>query len=340
MGREYITQLTGLRGAAAILVVISHAADVGMAPVWLGGGFGKIGVLIFFVLSSYLMTTLYLGKSVSHNWQSYVFARIGRVFPLYLLIVMVSIIAAPTFPSWRYNVIGATEILHNLFFIKANHELWAVPVEVQFYLVFLSLWALSEKFIQLHKLLPLSGLIALVWAVPFGLVAIFQPSFNTLGHAIHFFLLGMALAIWEKPIARRFPHAFCGWWGVAIVCILLVICAPWVRKEMGTYISLWVDPIVVGSVLIIFLTVRHGGRLADLLNAPLMQFLGNISYGLYLIHAVVLYFWVEVLNGRVLFMGLFLTLGVSIGLASLSFRYFEQPAARLIRKIPQVARGR
>lgn len=46
------------------MVVISHAADEGMPPAWLGDGFGKIGVMVFFLLSSYLMATIYLQMDV------------------------------------------------------------------------------------------------------------------------------------------------------------------------------------------------------------------------------------------------------------------------------------
>lgn len=119
--------------------------------------------------------------------------------------------------------------------------------------------------------------------------------------------------------------------------VLLVICAPFLRKASGTYVSIWIDPIMIGSVLTIFLTARNGGRLAELLNTAGMQFLGQISYGFYLIHALVIYLLVDVMQGRMPLLGLFLVLGMSAGLATLSFHWFEQPTAWVIRRLHRSA---
>lgn len=68
-----------------------------------------------------------------------------------------------------------------------------------------------------------------------------------------------------------------------------------------------------------------------------MQFLGRVSYGFYLIHALVIYLLVDVMQGRVPLLGLFLILGILAGLATLSFHWFEQPTARVIRRLHRSA---
>ena len=55
-----IHTLTGLRGIAALLVFISHCGAQSILPSFLGKGFGQIGVMLFFVLSGFLMTHLYI----------------------------------------------------------------------------------------------------------------------------------------------------------------------------------------------------------------------------------------------------------------------------------------
>jgi peptidoglycan/LPS O-acetylase OafA/YrhL len=44
---QHIHSLTGLRGLAAMLVFISHSANDGFLPVYVGDGFGQTGVMLF-----------------------------------------------------------------------------------------------------------------------------------------------------------------------------------------------------------------------------------------------------------------------------------------------------
>ena len=58
-----IRKLNTLRGLAALIVVVSHYSN---ATLIMGGllgfGGGQFGVMIFFVLSGFLMSYLYLGR--------------------------------------------------------------------------------------------------------------------------------------------------------------------------------------------------------------------------------------------------------------------------------------
>ena len=85
----YINSLTGLRGVAAFIVFISHCSNQGMLPDVLGDGLGQIGVMLFFILSGFLMAHLYLDKEASvNNIKNYLVARVGRIFPLYFLLIL------------------------------------------------------------------------------------------------------------------------------------------------------------------------------------------------------------------------------------------------------------
>ena len=88
-----IQSLAGLRGMAAMIVVVSHSANLGFLPSVLGSGFGQVGVMLFFVLSGFLITYLYAEKEFNRqNVLQYCLARIGRVFPLYYFLLIASII--------------------------------------------------------------------------------------------------------------------------------------------------------------------------------------------------------------------------------------------------------
>src|ERR1700726_3367243 len=82
-------ELDGLRGLAAYLVVLSHVSN--KSNLWdtlFGAGGGQIGVMLFFVLSGYLMGVLYLDRPFTFaEVRAYVVRRIGRVLPLFYLVV-------------------------------------------------------------------------------------------------------------------------------------------------------------------------------------------------------------------------------------------------------------
>ncbi len=95
---QHIHSLTGLRGLAALLVFISHSANRGFLPEYLGQGFGQTGVMLFFVLSGFLMCHLYASRDFTfQNVRAYILARIGRVFPLYIVLLLVSYIISSYF---------------------------------------------------------------------------------------------------------------------------------------------------------------------------------------------------------------------------------------------------
>ena len=144
---SYIHTLTGLRGLAALLVFISHSANLSLLPSFLGSGFGQIGVMIFFVLSGFLMSHLYINKDFHReNVKSYALARIGRVFPLYFILLFISILISKYFyTDFVYNFNASTELVRALTLVEAPYVFWTIPVEVQFYIVFLGFWFLYKK---------------------------------------------------------------------------------------------------------------------------------------------------------------------------------------------------
>ena len=107
-----------------------------------GRGFGQIGVMLFFVLSGFLMAHLYARNEFdSIQVRRYALARIGRVVPLYLMVLFISIIASNyVFPDFYYSFEELPSTLLAITFIKAPYVFWTIPVEVQFYCMFVGFW--------------------------------------------------------------------------------------------------------------------------------------------------------------------------------------------------------
>ena len=87
-----IRKLNSIRALAALIVFFTHFSDI---TNWLngalGGGTGAYGVMLFFLLSGFLMAYLYLHVEFNKaNINRYFLARAGRVLPLYLVIVFAS----------------------------------------------------------------------------------------------------------------------------------------------------------------------------------------------------------------------------------------------------------
>ena len=78
-----IRRLNTLRGLAALIVLVGHYSN--KARLWdalLGTRAPQLGVMLFFLLSAFLMTVLYLDREPTKQaMRGYAMARIARVLP-------------------------------------------------------------------------------------------------------------------------------------------------------------------------------------------------------------------------------------------------------------------
>jgi len=98
--------LHGVRGIAAAMVFVSHLGNAGYYP-WIKG-FGQLGVLLFFVLSGFLMGLLYMEeRSSARDWARYAVRRVFRVYPLFAFVVLGSWLAFEVFgQAWSLEMAG------------------------------------------------------------------------------------------------------------------------------------------------------------------------------------------------------------------------------------------
>jgi peptidoglycan/LPS O-acetylase OafA/YrhL len=330
-----IPLLTGLRGLAASIVLFSHTAIVGMLPRVFGHGFGQVGVMIFFVLSGFLMSYLYIGREPNKkNVSSYIRARIGRVAPLYLIVVLISVVVSNfVYGQFRYSLpldqIG--QILQAILFIQAPWELWTIPVEVQFYAVFVIAWLLYPKAGKAS--LFIVGAIASLPAVIY--LGVYQEKPSILPTYAFAFFLGAITAVFLPQIKSRLGGRFPSFLG-AVFLVLLFLNLPALRDEMhlsispgSVYISTWLDPATWFIVYGLFICCLMETSTLAMFDSKPFIFLGNISYGLYLLHFPILELTARHIGTSPV--GLLVGVAGSIFLAWLSYRYFEVPVMKIIR---------
>src|SRR5688572_22907162 len=124
--------------------------------------FGWVGVDLFFVLSGFLITGILLDTRGSDRYFTSFYARRTlRIFPLYYLIVFLSLIVLPLFPRWSALLGGGDDLpqwpywtyLVNFAIAERNdfqHGVldvaWSLAIEEQFYLIWaVVVWLLSPR---------------------------------------------------------------------------------------------------------------------------------------------------------------------------------------------------
>ena len=113
--REHFNNFNALRLGLAVLVIVSHAF-----PLFLRGGmdreplgrittygqdtFGGVAVNLFFLISGMLITASWLR---SKSMQNFLFKRILRIYPGFLVATTVSILIALVFnPAFRHSILS------------------------------------------------------------------------------------------------------------------------------------------------------------------------------------------------------------------------------------------
>ncbi|HBT96138.1 MAG TPA: acyltransferase [Desulfobulbaceae bacterium] len=337
-----IRKLNALRGLAALIVVISHyfmASGLWHRQVRIDAG--QLGVMIFFLLSAFLIAYLYWESQPSPAAiKKYAVARIARVLPLFLLVVSLSYVAQrgniPFLKQFAaYKIYGLKSVLGHFLLIHGDGALWTIPPEIQFYILFVLVWLGRPRFFKWT--LSILGLILLVYIAVwtfhrppavlfvqktfFGIPATFSI-IAVLPYFIAGLLFGHLFHFWQPPAWLR-SHWF--------ILILLVIPLLGLRIYAG---SLWWSAGIFVSVSLVFFAVVFLVPPGNLfLENKIGDKLGEISYSLYLLHGPVLVAAKK--SGLVTadVKGLALFLSFSVIVAFLSFTFFEAPARRRIRKM-------
>lgn len=328
-----IRKLNTLRGIAALIVFMTHFSD---STNWLGGvlggGAGAYGVMLFFLLSGFLMSYLYLDKAFTKTAVAqYFLARVARIVPLYLLIVLVSYFSSSNGHSFFYHIPDINTALGHLLFVYGESVLWSIPVEVQFYGVFVIFWALAQKRRGFIYLLIVAVMITLFFTnfpriygevngVPYNL-------FNVL-RSLPFFFMGVVFGLHYRTL--KVPEYLKSHWFVLSLCLVPLLYPEFSPVTTGDKTRMWLSfevLLVMSSVFfgIVFLVPNNNWLLANKVG----DFIGKVSYSLYLLHLPIISA-ISTLHIAVE-LQLLLSLVLSVLAAYLSYRYFEQAVARFIR---------
>jgi peptidoglycan/LPS O-acetylase OafA/YrhL len=367
----YTPALDGIRGIAIILVLLHHFTlfdPVTTVGAWFGflALLGWSGVDLFFVLSGFLITGILIDARGSDRYFTSFYARRTlRIFPLYYLIVFLSLIVLPHFPRWSTLLGGARGVtqwpywsyLVNFAIAERNdfqHGIldvaWSLAIEEQFYL----LWAVIVWLLPPRWLGPLCASILLIvplartLALEDGLHSVdvyVLPHYRADALATGALLAWLARRAWLSKAAAVAPWV-CVAAAATAVALALADETPW-------WWGLWTQRVgysvlaLSGAALIVSAVTRAPQSLIPtLLSAGWLRAFGKYSYCMYLIHLPVSRVVQELVMGADEFpvvLGAMwpaqlafyaLATAPTFGLAWVSWHGFEAPILRLKSRFP------
>jgi peptidoglycan/LPS O-acetylase OafA/YrhL len=365
--------LDAVRAAGATAVVATHVAFQTGRSVRgpLSGTLARfdIGVALFFVLSGFLLFRPYARAAVTDRarWpgtRDYLVRRGLRILPAYWLAVALCLLLLPANAGLRgprvwLRYLTLTQVYSPGLQRHGLTQAWSLCTEVAFYLLLplLALLVLGRRGRALgRRPLVLLGLLAAV-SVAWQVVTTRTGWFD--GHTagqwlpgyLDWFAGGMALALVQarlaSGVAADWMHGLADLARSAGTCLAAslslfavatsALAGPRSLEAPPTaWEAVFKNLAYGGCALLLLLPLVLGPQregLAPALGARPLQLLGEISYGIFLWHLIVLETVVRVLHER-LFTGSWLvvfalTWGLTVVVASASYLLVERPALRL-----------
>lgn len=302
----------GLRAVAVLLVLLYHAG-IGR----ISGGY--IGVDVFFVLSGFLITSLLLREADTLGRPSlarFYARRARRLIPLASLVTVTTVVlsyrwlgfirADQTAEAARW----CSAFIGNWYFASLNtsyldsqqspsplQHFWSLAVEEQFYFVwpglFVAVCLLLPRFSLRRKL----AAVVIVVSVASFVWSMIQTASNQ--NVAYYSSLtrawemgaGALLAVGAAQLKRITPTAACvlSWAGLAGI-----VASAYLLSEASRFPG-YVAALPVGATLAAIAggSVAHAKSASLLLNTAPFQWIGKLSYGLYLWHWPILVIYAE-----------------------------------------------
>lgn len=361
---KYLEGLNSCRFFAAFFVVIYHARSslvkLGLMPNIIVPVLSKgtDAVDFFFTLSGFLITYLLLQENNERKDISigkFYARRVLRIWPVYFLIVFVrffldGIIGPYVFHAPSPDVPILKGLLLYVFFLPnlatvlyevgLLHPLWSIGVEEQFYL----LWAPLFKWFKnnVKSLLITAMVICVAW---YALVSYNVFGFNPviqefcLSQKFYAMITGAAFGYILFQHLEGYEKSFFARGYVQCLVLAVLIFHYFVSNQLENNLLFRImAPVLYGLFILNVSAIKN--KIISLEKAPFV-FLGKISYGIYMYHMVVNFglrrgfkkLPLDHLNHPVMGALYFvLLLAGSIGLAWLSYTYFESRFLRIKHK--------
>jgi len=281
---DEFNSINGIRGLAALLVLLSHTAPRFEAV--------QIGLSLLFVISGFLLSKPFVIDSQKifswTNIEHFVTKRLKRILPMYYFYIFLIYVV-----TFKFD----TAIRH-FFFVQAEGHLWPMTQIFLFYMLLPFVLLICCATYRIHRIIPALILtIAIYFSIaemgkwtPFYNGERFRPFF------LYAFLMGVLASyiqydwIGPKGLARwgsRWQREILGCLGIVLVFYTIAWSAP---LKPSPAIFKWVSLFWVkcaASALIILVTLNtHGTLYNKIISNSLFRSVGVIGFSFYILHGL------------------------------------------------------
>ena len=292
LNRSYYPSIDGLRAVAIITVILYHSS---VGTKWNNFTDGTIGVLIFFIISGFLITTLLLKEKALKgkiSLKKFYIRRVLRIFPVAYLYIFTLIILH----HWFWFRLSVVNVLTSLLYLKnfptdttwLTGHFWTLSVEEQFYLFMPILLITNVN--RYIKFLAIVFLLVPVFGIWFHNMGISYPHkalhlcvlilLDLLGKGTLYILFGSLLSVlvFKKIIVlERFKNRYY----LSLLLFLAAFLVHFVYLIPGIpYLTALIFTLLIGSVLL--LNLYENNFLTSVLSSPILVKIGKLSYSLYI----------------------------------------------------------
>jgi peptidoglycan/LPS O-acetylase OafA/YrhL len=355
----YLPGLNGIRAIAASIVLIFHIDQFfeffGIASLgYHKTGMAGYGVILFFVLSGFLISYLLLSEKEKYkkiDLPKFYVRRILRIWPIFYLVIIITLLIFFINPTLIYFPKGnecKTFILFSLLLSNVGYgmglgittitPLWSVGVEEQFYAFWPFLVNKSKNILRTFiSVIVVYFVLKLFFrfienGYIYDIISLSCFDCMAIGGigAYLYFIKSKLLKIIYHPILQIIA------WSILLVSIFY--------KPLHLFSI--IDKEIHAVFYLIILNVSTNNKSLIKLENRFLDFIGKISYGMYVFHMIVLvstsYFLTKIIKyqptGSIsdyLMIYLIVIIG-TIGLASLSYYYFESYFLKLKGKYSRI----
>lgn len=369
-----LPRLDSMRGLAALAVVATHVAfwTGTYSFEFFGTAVARLdlGVAVFFVLSGFLLSRPFLSSGAGPRLANYYWKRALRVLPAYWIVavIAVAILAenrGTTLLGW-VRVLTLSDLYTEDRLPAGITQMWSLATEVAFYALLpliMVLWRSVTRGDRLrwgiHVMVGLSAAVTVLWVTfsddLFGDSAVLRLQW--LPATVVWFALGIALAhvhqearaaaaapVTLRAVPLRWVVQLGGQPGVcwvlataAFVAAATPLAGPPIfapPTEAQSITRTFLYGAVSALVVVPAVFAPRGGAFSALMSHRALRHLGDISFGVFCVHVLVLHLlgahtpW-EPFTGSGHFWPVFLaTTAISVVLAEAIYRLVERPLMR------------
>jgi peptidoglycan/LPS O-acetylase OafA/YrhL len=344
-------ELDAIRGIAACIVVLWHFYQVLSPehfPVWIRGTMectplylfisGTESVMLFFLLSGFVLSLPFHRNPGGQTYRSFLVKRIARIYFPYAVALLVAVLGNayyhgldinPWFAETWAGPVDLSTLLQHTFFLgnydysAFNTAFWSLVYEMRISLIFPFLCLLVIRSGWVRAIFLAIGIAVL--SVLLRVAGVPGQTTETVKY-VSFFIIGILLAQFAPLIREVLSKAPQYLRSVGILssalCYSLGHLFPGAVK----------DALILTGASGILVAGFSEPAITKMLLWPLFQFLGRISYSIYLLHGTILYLLVYAFYPRIPLPWLFLPLVVGVLAASTAFYYLiEKPSIQIGR---------